>query len=323
MEIIPEGRIFRLVHDDELPSILEVLENHLPHALKFHQTIKTYLNHRIWQFHFYVSKNWPEEEVCLHFPGCTLTPNNNVYESFGFFCPLDSLNLVDLIKSEDVLFDWSMPMYLNYTPVKIMDRMEDFLKTIGHIERIQGEVFVCKANPDNFEQTELPSNEVEMRLLCESDVKSIHDLYPASEIESIEVFERLAARLPGYGIFTLHGELAAWMVQSYYGAMFSMQTKPEHRRKGYGIFLAQNLSRLVIKRGYKPFVVIRHENEASKSLYKKLGFEKEFETARIVFTPFDYAYDKGEMNGKSIDNGKKNGKHFNGGSSFNEVNNNN
>lgn len=34
MEIIPEGRIFRLVSDDELPSILKVLEKHLPYALK-------------------------------------------------------------------------------------------------------------------------------------------------------------------------------------------------------------------------------------------------------------------------------------------------
>lgn len=37
----------------------------------------------------------------------------------------------------------------------------------------------------------------EMRPLREEDVKGIHDLYPASEIESIEVFEKLAARLPG------------------------------------------------------------------------------------------------------------------------------
>lgn len=34
MEIIPEGKKFRLVHDDELPSILKVLEKHLPYALK-------------------------------------------------------------------------------------------------------------------------------------------------------------------------------------------------------------------------------------------------------------------------------------------------
>lgn len=36
-----------------------------------------------------------------------------------------------------------------------------------------------------------------MRLLQEEDVQGIHDLYPASEIECIEVFEKLAAILPG------------------------------------------------------------------------------------------------------------------------------
>lgn len=36
-----------------------------------------------------------------------------------------------------------------------------------------------------------------MRLLKEEDVKGIHDLYPASEIESIEVFEKLAQTIPG------------------------------------------------------------------------------------------------------------------------------
>lgn len=129
--------------------------------LQFHQTIKTYLNHRIWQFYFYVSKNWPDEEVCLHFPGCTLTPNHNIYESFGVFCSLDtSHDAIELIKAEDVLFDWSMPLYLNYTHVNIMDRVEEFLATIGNVERIEGEVFVCKNSPDCLDLGELPSNEV-------------------------------------------------------------------------------------------------------------------------------------------------------------------
>jgi hypothetical protein len=177
------------------------------------------MNHRVWQFYFYVSKNWPDDEICLHFPGCTLTPNNHIYESFGCFCPLDSLDSIELIKSEDVLFDWSMPLYLNYTDVKIMDRIEGFLSTFGKVDRIEGEVFVCKKDNDCSELGELPSNEVvkfwtflwssyllsirffdhfqEMRLLKEEDVKEIHDLYPASEIESIEVFEKLAQTLPG------------------------------------------------------------------------------------------------------------------------------
>lgn len=34
MEIIPEGVHFRLVQDDELPSILEHLKSYLPEAIK-------------------------------------------------------------------------------------------------------------------------------------------------------------------------------------------------------------------------------------------------------------------------------------------------
>jgi hypothetical protein len=101
-----------------------------------------------------------------------MTPNNHIYESFGFFCPVDSLDSVDLLRSEDILFDWSMPMYLNYTHESIVDRLEDFLKTIGCVERIEGEVYLCGEDKlDDLQLGELPSNEVvnllgHKRLLC-------------------------------------------------------------------------------------------------------------------------------------------------------------
>jgi hypothetical protein len=64
-----------------------------------------------------VAKSWPDEDipVFLHFPGCTSTPSNHLYESFGFFCPIDSLDYVEMLETEDVLLDWSLPKYLNYT----------------------------------------------------------------------------------------------------------------------------------------------------------------------------------------------------------------
>lgn len=68
--------------------------------------------------------------------------------------------------------------------------------------------------------------------------EGIHDLYPANTMESHELFLRLIDSLEAAGVF-VDGTLAAWMVQSYYGAMFSMQTKPEYRRKGYGTKLAR------------------------------------------------------------------------------------
>lgn len=117
--------------------------------------------------------------------------------------------------------------------------------------------------------------------------QTIHDLYPANNMESVEVFEKLIEHLPSYGVFSTSGELAAWMIQSYYGAMFSMQTRPEYRRKGYGILLAKYLTKVVIERGYLPFVIIRPENAASKSLYSKLGFKKNYETVRAILRPHE------------------------------------
>nr|CAD7452483.1 unnamed protein product [Timema tahoe] len=123
MELVSEGKNFRLARQEELPEILEFLEKHLPESLKaiescgtvrireftdilyrpiyagilnqdlelsmqtryrlsftlsavrevFHQTLKTFLNDRVWDFYFYVNKSWPEEPVCLHFPGMTLS----------------------------------------------------------------------------------------------------------------------------------------------------------------------------------------------------------------------------------------------------------
>ncbi|KAJ8985458.1 hypothetical protein NQ317_017090 [Molorchus minor] len=72
-EILTEGRNFKLVHDSEIPNIIEFLEGFLPDSIKFHQTLQTFLKNRIWNFYFYVTKTWPEQPVILHFPGMTKT----------------------------------------------------------------------------------------------------------------------------------------------------------------------------------------------------------------------------------------------------------
>lgn len=89
----------------------------------------------------------------------------------------------------------------------------------------------------------------------------------------------------------------------------------------YGIYLAQNLARLVIKRGYKPFVVIRHENDASRSLYTKLGFEKVFDMARIKLFPFECVTEDNKTESKDESNGHEKGIHVNGNANHKQVNN--
>lgn len=146
--------------------------------------------------------------------------------------------------------------------------------------------------------------DVELRQLTAENAQTIHDLYPANDMECVEVFEKLIKQLPAYGVFSSSGELAAWMVQSYYGAMFSMQTKPEFRRKGYGIYLAQYLTKIVTDRGYLPFVVIRPENDASKSLYTILGFKKNYETVRAILRSHSENGDANESPGGGETNGE-------------------
>ncbi|KAL1116155.1 hypothetical protein AAG570_005650, partial [Ranatra chinensis] len=187
--------------------------------------------------------------------------------------PEESLDCLELLEKEDILIDWTRPIYLNFTHADIMDRIENFYKDKGTMEKIRGDIYVCDQLPNDIKFDELESEGCEVQELKKEHAQAIHDLYPANDMESVEVFERLIETLPAYGVFS-SGELAAWM------------TKPEYRRKGFGIHLAQCLTRVVKARGYIPFVVIRPENDASQSLYHKLGFKKHYQTVRAILRPY-------------------------------------
>lgn len=68
--------------------------------------------------------------------------------------------------------------------------------------------------------------------------------------------------------------------------------------------MAQALTRKVLERGYRPFVVIRPENDASRSLYMKLGFTKAYETIRAILTPhLKDTLSNGKVMSQEIENG--------------------
>lgn len=192
-----------------------------------------------------------------------------------------------LLRTENVLVDWSQPLYINFTHCDIVDELVRLYEGTGTVDRVLGDIWACKDPEDTVQiEDEVPEGEMDVRVrpLRPEHAEGIHELYPANDMECHELFLRLIKTLPAAGVFA-GDRLAAWMVQSYYGAMFSMQTRPEFRRKGYGTKLARYLTKAVAERGYNPFVVIRPENEASQSLYTKLGFRKLYQTVRATFTP--------------------------------------
>ena len=162
-----------------------------------------------------------------------------MFESVGVFCPNDRLELLALLRNEDILIDWSKPLYINFIHHDIAEELTRLYEGTGTIERVVGDVFMCE-NPQNADSVEEPNKDpdIQVRPLKAEHAEGIYELYPANDMECHEVFLRLISTLPAAGVFAKES-LAAWMVQSYYGAMFSMQTKPEYRRKGYGTKLAR------------------------------------------------------------------------------------
>ncbi|XP_034934852.1 uncharacterized protein [Chelonus insularis] len=227
----------------------------------------------------------------------TLSPHGLLYESFGVFCPTENLDKLYLLREEDVLINWNRPLYMNFIHCDIAEELFRLYNDTGSIDTVLGDVWAYEKAENNLsdDQISLSADEnVEVLPLTAEHAEGIHELYPANDMECHELFLRLIKIFPAAGVF-VNGNLAAWMIQSYYGAMFSMQTKPEYRRKGYGTRLARYLTKVVADRGFIPFVVIRPENEASKSLYTKLGFKKLYQTVRATFTPHRYHSEEQEI----------------------------
>lgn len=52
-----------------------------------------------------------------------------------------------------------------------------------------------------------PEEGCEIRQLKIEDVRTIHDLYPANDMEAVSVFEKLITRLPAYGKYETFSKL--------------------------------------------------------------------------------------------------------------------
>lgn len=81
-----------------------------------------------------------------------------MYESFSVFCPDERIESLDLLATEDVLIDWTQPIYLNFTQCTIVERIEKFPINIVVTEKIAGDIYV---------QSEPPPEELQLdELVC-------------------------------------------------------------------------------------------------------------------------------------------------------------
>lgn len=78
-------------------------------------------------------------------------PNDNIYGSFGIFCPSERIECVDLLEGETILIDWKLEMYLNFTHIAIMNRLDSFYQKYGVMERLSGDIYVISGPPKQIE----------------------------------------------------------------------------------------------------------------------------------------------------------------------------
>lgn len=78
-----------------------------------------------------------------------LQPNGKLYESFSVFCPSDQLEHLELLMDEDILIDWTQPLYMNYTHHMIMERIEELYADKGTIDKIYGDIFTLTEPPQD------------------------------------------------------------------------------------------------------------------------------------------------------------------------------
>ncbi len=95
-------------------------------------------------------------------------PKNNIYGSFGIFCPSERIECVDLLETEDTLIDWREPMYLNFTHIAIMNRLDAFYgRKFGVMERLAGDIYISKGPIDEVElERYLNTNRIPILNIC-------------------------------------------------------------------------------------------------------------------------------------------------------------
>ena len=57
-----------------------------------------------------------------------------------------------------------------------------------------------------------------------------------------------------------------------YTEISAVCTDPDHTGKGYAAFLVSFLADQMLKKGKKPFLHVKHDNQRAINMYQRLGF---------------------------------------------------
>lgn len=106
---------------------------------------------------------------------------------------------------------------------------------------------------------------------------------------SVNFLVQLIKNNGGLGIFSKNtNELRAWITINDFGALSTLQTLDQYKKKGYASLLTKQISKNRAVSGSDTIAFILHSNFASISLFEKLGFVNVNDLKCIQFANTEY-----------------------------------
>ncbi|XP_055918700.1 uncharacterized protein LOC129950806 [Eupeodes corollae] len=171
--------------------------------------------------------------------------------------------------------DKKQPLIISGFPIRIKKAIETYLLDLGMKKEdfqfwptIWHHIELKKALEFNID----PPKGVTLSAVRLEDIETINDHWPHRHFGSELFISRLVKLNHSIGAYNECGELIAWCLLQPTGALGLLQVRDDYKRKGLGSLLVRAMAKINAEKGIETMAAVVEENNASRAMFKSLGF---------------------------------------------------
>ncbi|XP_070570749.1 uncharacterized protein [Ptychodera flava] len=284
--------MYRSLRQDELKSKIEKLQAIMPlSSLKAQYLLKNILEGKWFEYEFIVDSRLEYEDVSLI---CKPRRHYKLWLNEIVMISEDKEHLRYLLNQPGIIERQSDQGLVLRADLEMKDIVLEVSGLVrggvnSFAEVLDAETMVLDAeNSDIFNQRcnslELPEDMTHSSIQLD-DVDEVARTWqygdPNGSAEYMDFIRTEVMNFPSI-CFRKNGELIAWTLQQFSGAIGNTYVKPSYRGRGLGRLVTAELAKEILKRGCIPYVDVAGENEASLRMHAAIGF-RAVQTARKVY----------------------------------------
>ena len=126
--------------------------------------------------------------------------------------------------------------------------------------------FIRKSLPEGYKLDAIHSSDAELIAL---------KWYPYGALKRIRLIIHYITNYPNVAIYDTTREpaqLISWVTSSGLGVLYNFYTAEEHRGKGLGTLVIQEITEKLLAIGVAPLVYIELDNKPSQTIFTKCGY---------------------------------------------------